>query len=347
MARSSMESINEWMDNTLNPDLFISTSETLSSRDFHLPASMQAELEAIPGIAEIQNVRTVRVSFLGSPIMVIAVDLEKVDKRVKRHVIAGDDRTMYHVAARGEGFIVAENLAILHHLKLGDIIEIPAPAGSLRLPIAGIVRDMSNQLGAVFIDRSTYIRYFLDDSVDVFRIYLKPGFQPESVRTDIVNRLGATHRVFVLLNRDVRQYVDKVMNQWFGMTYVQLIVAVLVAVLGIVNTLIVSITDRRRELGVLRAVGGLRAQIRGTIWMEALAVGAIGVILGVFIGAVNLYYEMEAIGKDLAGIPMSYNLPVTVTLAIVPIILGAAFAAAIFPAETAVRTSLVEALEYE
>ena len=58
-------------------------------------------------------------------------------------------------------------------------------------------------------------------------------------------------------------------------------VAVLVAILGIVNTLTVSITDRRRELGVLRAVGGLRNQIRGTIWMEALAIGIIGLVLGI------------------------------------------------------------------
>jgi putative ABC transport system permease protein len=176
---------------------------------------------------------------------------------------------------------------------------------------------------------------------------LKPGFKPESVRAEIVNRLGSAHRMFVLMNGEVRDYIDKVMNQWFGLTYVQLIVAVAVAVLGIVNTLIVSISDRRRELGVLRAVGGLRAQIRGTIWMEALAVGAIGLILGIVVGAVNLYYEMDAIGKDLAGLPMSYNLPVSITLAIIPIILGAAFAAAILPAETAVRGSLVEALEYE
>jgi putative ABC transport system permease protein len=295
----------------------------------------------------VQPVRTVRMQFRGKPIMVIAVELERVGRRVKRHVIAGDDRTMYEVAGRGGGAIVAENLAILDGLKLGETIELPTPAGPLRLPIVGIVRDLSNQLGSVFVGRGTYIRYFRDDSVDVFRVYTRKGAQPEAVRTEIVNRLGSAHRVFVLLNRDVRDYVDGVVKQWFGMTYVQLIVAVLVAVLGIVNTLIVSITDRRRELGVLRAVGGLRAQIRGTIWMEALAVGAIGIILGVAVGAMNLYYEMEAIGKDLAGTPMSYQMPVAVTLAIVPVILGAAFAAAILPAETAVRTSLVEALEYE
>ena len=73
----------------------------------------------------------------------------------------------------------------------------------------------------------------------------------------------------------------------------QTAVAVLVAILGIVNALTVSITDRRRELGVLQAVGGLRNQIRHTIWMEAIAIGIIGVVLGLALGAVQLFYSIE------------------------------------------------------
>ena len=81
-------------------------------------------------------------------------------------------------------------------------------------------------------------------------------------------------------------------------------VAVLVAILGIVNTLTVSIADRRRELGVLRAVGGLRNQIRHTIWMEAGAIGAIGLILGVGLGAVNLYYQLQIVRQSFAGLTL-------------------------------------------
>jgi putative ABC transport system permease protein len=137
------------------------------------------------------------------------------------------------------------------------------------------------------------------------------------------------------------------MDQWFGLTYLQVLVAMLVAILGIVNTLTVSITDRRRELGVLRAVGGLRNQIRGTVWMEAAAIGAIGLILGVVTGAINLYYELQIIQNHLTGIPISYRFPLGLVLMLVPMILGTSFASALLPAETAVRTSLVEALEYE
>src|SRR4030095_9259280 len=98
--------------------------------------------------------------------------------------------------------------------------------------------------------------------------------------------LAQKQRIFVSLSKDVREYVLSVANQWFGMTYLQVFVAVAVAILGIANTLTVSILDRRRELGVLRAVGGLHAQIRRTIWMEALSIGTLGLVLGFLLGAI-------------------------------------------------------------
>ena len=85
-------------------------------------------------------------------------------------------------------------------------------------------------------------------------------------------------------------------------------------VLGIVNTLTVSITDRRRELGVLQAVGGLRNQIRGTIWLEALAVGIVGLILGLALGALQLYYSLHISAEDMAGLRLSYEYPYPIAL---------------------------------
>ena len=114
-----------------------------------------------------------------------------------------------------------------------------------------------------------------------------------------------------------------------------------------VNTLTVSITDRRRELGVLRAVGGLQGQIRRTVWLEALSIGVLGLVLGFALGAVNLYYILQIVHRDIAGMRLDYEFPVSVTLALVPAILTAALVAAIWPAESAVHGSLVEALEYE
>ena len=73
----------------------------------------------------------------------------------------------------------------------------------------------------------------------------------------------------------------------------------------------------------------------------------LGLLLGTALGAVNLWYLLEIVRRDVAGIRLEYQFPVTNVLLLVPIMLAAAFAAALGPAEAAVRTNLVEALEYE
>jgi putative ABC transport system permease protein len=347
LARSSYDSIEEWMRIALNPDLFVSTAETITARSFVFPASLGDGLRAIDGVEEVQAVRSVRVLVKDTPVMLVAVDIDRVAKRTKLPPVEGDPVEMYREAAAGAGVVASENFERLHGARLGEVLEIPSPGGMLKLPVSGIVRDFSDQQGSLLISRELYHRYWNDDSVNLFRLYLRPGAKDATVRQAILDRYGSEQRLFVLTNRDLRSYVSRVTDQWFGLTYVQIAVAVLVAILGIVNALTVSITDRRRELGVLRAVGGLRRQIRRTVWIEALSVGFIGLVLGLALGAIQLWYSVEIARRDLLGIDIAYVYPGRTALLLAPVILIAAFLAALGPAESAVRGSLVEALEYE
>jgi putative ABC transport system permease protein len=227
------------------------------------------------------------------------------------------------------------------------MLEIPAPNGLIRLPIAGIIVDYSDQQGTIFMDRTLFTKYWSDDSANVIRVYVKRGVRALDVRQQLLERYAGRRQVFVLTNAELKGYILKVTDQWFGLTSIQIAVAVLVAILGIVNTLTVSITDRRRELGVLQAVGGMHGQIRRTIWLEALSIGVIGLTLGFALGAVNLYYILQIVQYDIGGMRLDYSFPYSTAIVLAPTILVAAFIAAIWPAESAVRGSLVEALEYE
>ena len=347
MARASYDSIIDWMETALNPELFIMPSRSIVVRTMRFPPTMGPEVAAIPGVRRVQMVRDVRILFRKTPVMIVSLEVDSMAETAQRAPVAGNADDMYRRTAAGEGLIVADNLAQLQHLKLGDILEVPAPKGLIRLPIVGIVVDYSDQQGTIFMDRSLFVRYWSDDSVNVIRVYLDPGAGVPEVRQRILEKYAGQRQVFVLTNRELKSYILKITDQWFGLTSVQIAVAVLVAILGIVNTLTVSITDRRRELGMLRAVGGLRGQIRRTIWLEALSIGTLGLALGFALGAINLYYILQIVHNDIAGMRLDYAFPVGTVLALVPTILGAAFIAAIWPAESAVRGSLVEALEYE
>jgi putative ABC transport system permease protein len=347
MARASYDSIIDWMQTALNPELFILPSRSIVARTIRFPPSMASEVAAIPGVERVQMVRDARIVFRKTPIMVVAVEVNSIAATARLEPIEGDANDMYRRTAAGEGLMVSDNLAQLQRLRLGELLEVPAPNGVIRLPIVGIVVDYSDQQGTILMDRTLFIRYWNDDSVNVFRVYLKPGVPVPDVRQRILERYAGQKQVFVLTNTELKSYILKITDQWFGLTSVQIAVAVLVAILGIVNTLTVSITDRRRELGVLRAVGGMHGQIRRTIWIEALSIATLGLALGFALGAINLYYILQIVHHDIAGMRLDYTFPVGTVLGLVPTILTAAFVAAIWPAESAVRGSLVEALEYE
>jgi putative ABC transport system permease protein len=347
LARASYDSLAEWMRIALNPDFFVTTAETLSSRSFVFPGSLAIGLRAIEGVEEVQPIRSVRVMVKNAPIMVIAGDIALLARRVHLPPVEGNSEEMYRLAAAEKGVVVSENFARLHDAHMGEVLEIPAPAGVLRLPIVGVVNDFSDQQGTLLLNHGLFLRYWHDDSANVFRVYVTPGADPVQVRQRILKAFGSQQRLFVLTNREVREFITRLTDQWFGLTNVQTAVAVLVAILGIVNALTVSITDRRRELGVLQAVGGLRNQIRHTIWMEAIAIGIIGVALGLMLGAIQLFYSVEIARRDLVGIGIAYEYPFQTALVLIPVILGAAFLAALAPGESAVRGSLIEALEYE
>jgi putative ABC transport system permease protein len=347
MARASYDSIIDWMETALNPELFVMPAQNIAVRTIRFPPTMGGEIEAIAGVERVEMVRDARIVFRDTPVLAVAVEIASVAQTSRRQPVAGNADEMYRAAAAGQGLMVSDNLAQLQHLKLGEVIEVAAPGGVIRLPIAGIVLDYSDQQGTILMDRALFQRYWNDDSVNIFRVFVRRDARAADVRQAILDRYAGERQVFVMTNEEVKRYILKVTDQWFGLTSVQIAVAVLVAILGIVNTLTVSITDRRRELGVLQAVGGLHAQIRRTIWLEALSIGVLGLVLGFALGSVNLYYILQIVHEDIAGMRLDYVFPVTTAVVLVPTILAAALVAAIWPAESAVRGSLVEALEYE
>jgi putative ABC transport system permease protein len=347
LAKASYSSILGWTASTLNPDLFVTPNESLTKRVFRFPWALGDQLRAVPGIEEVQEVRNGRITLKGKPVLLVAVNVRRVQARAHPRTIAGNREDIIRRASAGEALSVSENFAELNGVKLGDILEIPSPSGLVKLPVAGIVEDFSDQQGAIFLDWKVYKRYWQDDGVNIFRIYLHAGESQQAVKQRILERLGSHRRLFVMTNADVKGFIVRVTDQWFGMTYIQIAVAVMVAILGIVNTLTVSITDRRRELGVLQAVGALRRQVRRTVWIEALAIGVIGVLLGLGFGAIQLYFSVFATARDFAGLHFGYEYPFAIAAGLFPLILGAAWLSALAPAEQAVRGSLVESLEYE
>src|SRR5256884_340702 len=174
-AHSFYSSIQEWMDNALNPDFFVAPSENLATRSLTFPAEISSVIERVDGVDQVQVVRDARVTYHGVPVMVIAIETEKVASTVHRTPVAGSLEEMNRLTAEGKGLFVSESFATNLKTKMGDVVELPTPSGLLKLPIVGIIRDYSDLRGSLFIDRSVYRDWWKDDTANIARVYVKKG----------------------------------------------------------------------------------------------------------------------------------------------------------------------------
>jgi putative ABC transport system permease protein len=162
-----------------------------------------------------------------------------------------------------------------------------------------------------------------------------------------VERIVERHypNLSVLSNEELKSDVESRVNEQFGIFYAIVGVAVFVSLFGIVNTLSMSVIERTREIGVLRALGSTRWQVRRQIGDESLVIGLIGALLGIGVGALLGWALLEGLSSGVPGV--SYRPPVT-TMALVAaagIVLG--LIAAIVPARRAARLDVIRALSYE
>ncbi|MEO7275589.1 MAG: FtsX-like permease family protein, partial [Vicinamibacterales bacterium] len=158
IARASYRSILTWVETELNPDLWVMASRDIGIRTIRFPPSMAAELRAIPGIGRVQMLREDRVIFRNTPVMVLAVELAGQVEQTRMAPVEGAITPMLRLVEAGQGVLVSDNLAQLQHLARGDVIELPAPAGVIRIPIVGIIVDYSDQLGTILMDRALFQR---------------------------------------------------------------------------------------------------------------------------------------------------------------------------------------------
>src|SRR5437667_11497832 len=208
------------------------------------------------------------------------------------------------------GVLISNNFARLHHLGRGDRILLDTPTGRHEFQVVGVQVDYSSDGGSLVINRQVYKRLWKDDRVDTFDITVETGYDPDAVKREIQRRFANQRNVFVFTNGDMRAEILRLTDQFMAMTYVQLLVAVLVAILGIVNSLTVSITERRREIGIVRALGGERGRVRKAIVLEAIVVGAVAVTLGTLIGSTLGYYVIGTVGVTVTGWTFPYAFPV-------------------------------------
>jgi len=339
--------IDRWTSQMINSDLFVAASVLLRSPSYHFSEDLGERIAAIPGVSRVENVRFTSVAYRNDSAAVIAMEMDGFLSRSRDAIDGSDTRTLDRELPSGEGFLVSRNFANRWGLGVGDHVHLDTPAGPLDRPILGIVDDYRSEKGTIFMDRALYKKYWNDSAVDFVDVNLHPGADPAAVKLAIEKITTGSLHAFVYTNAEFKSWISSLVDQFFALNYMQLVVAILVAVLGIVNTLVISISDRRREIGIIRAIGGLRSQIRKLVLLEALAISLVGVFIGAIAGALNTFFMSHTVSVMLAGYAIPFNFPWLLILLSLPAVAAAALLAGWFPARRAARAEVIEAIGYE
>jgi putative ABC transport system permease protein len=208
------------------------------------------------------------------------------------------------------------------------------------------VVDFSSQGYVINGTRADLARYFGEGTADEFIIALKPGADVDAEAERLEERYGRSRHIVVETATDFRQKVGDLAAQAFALFDVLGLIGVIIAALGVVNTLMMNVFERQREVGGLRSLGMTRAQVARMVLAESGAMGAIGGLFGMVFGF--FLSKVFLLGLDvIAGYSVNYNLPLAALAASLVIALIVSQGAALYPAWRAADVRIIEAIQHE
>jgi putative ABC transport system permease protein len=241
--------------------------------------------------------------------------------------------------------IVDKSLASDLDLEVGDEVGFLTQIGERpRLRVVGEYEDKAELFGGAIVTQSLMASAFdqRDDSIDFVK--LAPGAAAAGVQARLIRVMDREFPVVEVRNQEeLKENQEEQINQLLGLIYALLALAVIVSLFGIANTLALSIHERTRELGMLRAIGMSRRQVRTMIRYEAVITALIGALLGMVIGVI--FAALIAQPLEDEGFALSY--PLAQLIAMLVFVAFAGVLAAIPPARRASRLDVLEALHYE
>jgi putative ABC transport system permease protein len=337
-----------WVNQMVTADLIVSSgARTAGPRNVPLKEELLPGLKSIPGVKIIDLYRLIRSTYQGKPIVIESFSARDSAGVRNLPLIGGGGAYALREMGEGKGVIISESFQSKFAKGANDTMDLSTPTGRVSFKVLGVYVDYSSDSGSVLIDRALYKQYWRDDLVDAFDLWLEPGADPHPVIEKIRNDYGAKYQLFISTHRELRDAVVRIMEQSFIVNYAVEIVAVVVAIFSVINTLLASILDRSREIGVLRAIGATQAQVRRMIVMEAGWMGLLGGLVGLFAGSVMAYHHVVYNTKMLTGWTFQFYYPYGVAVLSLVAAVALCLAAGYGPAKQAASTPVISAIGYE
>ena len=313
-----------------------------------LADQVRKDLEDIPEAGIVTPIRQLWVSEMpvsGSPGLLLAYDPSvygKIDATEYKDMSSAEVRRGLETG----GVVIGEDNARESNIQVGDRIALEGPAGTRDAPVVGIAKSLQNAGEYMEVSLAT-LRDIWGVEQD-FSVAIQA--RSEADRPVLERKVDALiseryPSVEALSNSDLKANVSKQVDQQFGFFNAIVGIAVLISILGIVNTLSMSVIERTREIGVLRALGASRWLVRRTMADESLLIATAGTIVGVLAGLLIGAVWLHGIGGTMSGVTFEVPTTTIIGVGIVGVLFG--LLASILPARRAAKLDVMKALTYE
>ncbi len=350
MVRSFRDTVAAWVDGSISADLFIATSNGFDGqRGPGIPRAVIDFATKSAGVATFDTLRQARLEIDGQPVFLLANELPSIKSGQRKLRFIAQSRSGYADFVRGDAVLLSERLSNLLGKKVGESLTLPTPSGAKTWPIGGVFYDY-NPNAVLYLARRTYQKWWRDDEIDGVALYLDgadKAARAETIKRQIDARFGAKYALRLLPNAEIRAQVFETFDQTFAVTYALQLIALVVAAVGVFDTLVAMVLERTTEFASLRAMGASAAQIRKMAFWEFGLLAAFAYLLGCGAGLLLASEIIGVINKQFFGWTIFPTFQAQIFVQAALLAFGAIALAGFFPARQAARRDLAGALQRE
>lgn len=284
MIYSFRQTVDLWVDHMVRADLFLAPSSgaTAGVNAFVSPDVVEA-IRKDPDIDYVETFRDFEIPWREGVASLSVLD--GLRNRSLRFV-GGGDNTKKVTFQMQDCVAVSESFARRHKVDQGDSLPLLTPGGAREFKVAGVYLDYSRDQGTIAITRENFARYWSDTAVNSIALFLKDPYKLNEVEVRFRSQFSQGGELALLSNRTLRARIFEIFDQTFSVTYILRTISLIVAALGIFLAFTIAVTERQRELALLRSLGGSRGQLQKLLIAESGLIGLLASVTGVAAGAV-------------------------------------------------------------
>jgi putative ABC transport system permease protein len=345
-TQAYMGDMKDWIRAYVGGDLYVHS-------ELPMRADLQQRLQTVEGVQAVTPLRYFDCVYIPPDgfrrrLQFMAIDVPSY-QLVTSFVFSagqGPEEALAERLHAGGTVFVSSLLSERFGYEQGGTIRLETRRGTQDFEVAAVVTNFQNSGLVVQGSWGDMRRYFGINDVTAFLISTQPGYAPNEVRDRIEDLYGQRRHLTIESNESLRGRALGLMDQSNSMFDVLALISMLVASLGVVNTMTMNVYERTQEIGMLRSVGMTRWQVARMILAEAGMMGFIGGVLGLTFG-LFLSALVVRTSSSAQGIELAFTVPTEGVVATLIIALVVSQVAAIWPARRAATLPIIEAIQFE